>query len=230
MKKVTSNLDILADFAPFKGKVVIDVGCGTGELVRGLASQGAKTIGLDAAHILAKARRNPRLAAETYRPGRAEQLPFGDRFADIITFFASLHHVPTPMMLQSLREARRVLKPGGRVVCVEPVGKPGSYFELIRLAADERDIQAAAYRAIQDAGAAGLTSEREYQVYFERSLQDFMALNDVFIQDANQRDRLNQRAHEITRTLSRDAEVRAEDFRYRSICRVNVLAPCRPLR
>jgi hypothetical protein len=48
-----------------------------------------------------------------------------------------------------------VLRPGGTVYVAEPVAE-GDYFELVSIVDDETDVRAAAQRALEDAGRAGL--------------------------------------------------------------------------
>ena len=216
-------MEALSGIGSVRGKVMVDVGCGTGDLVRELTLEGAEVVGIDSPDMIRKARQQEKAGNETYLSGKAENLPLRDGYADIITFFASLHHVPEALMEQALREACRVLGNGGQVVCLEPVGEAGSYFELIRLVEDEREIQAAAFRAIKNAGSSHLKSQKEYRVYFERSYKDFIKLNEIFIDDAGRRNRLADRAREITSVMSRKAGRDFDDFRFKSICRVNIL-------
>jgi ubiquinone/menaquinone biosynthesis C-methylase UbiE len=224
MKKVRSNVDILSHLGSFDGKIVVDVGCGTGELVRDLAEQGAGAIGIDTENMIREAEKAKRIENETYVSGTAEKLPLNDELADIITFFASLHHVPIDLMGRALEEAERVLKPGGLIFCVEPVGEEGSYYELVRLTGDERDIQAVAYQIINQAMSFNLVLREEYRIYFERSHEDYLKLNEVYVEDPDRRNQLAKKAGDITRRLSREAGMNFNDFRYQSICRVNILA------
>ncbi len=55
----------------------------------------------------------------------AQRLPFGDSCFDNIVLFDVLHHISVPRLF--LREAERILKPGGRVVMMEPAITAGSY-------------------------------------------------------------------------------------------------------
>lgn len=55
----------------------------------------------------------------------AQRLPIRDAAVENIVLFDVLHHIPRPMAF--LREAERVLKPGGRLVMMEPAITPGSW-------------------------------------------------------------------------------------------------------
>lgn len=56
----------------------------------------------------------------------AHRLPFRSETFDDIVLFDVLHHLSAPVLF--FREAERVLKPGGRVVLMEPYVSWGSYF------------------------------------------------------------------------------------------------------
>lgn len=65
----------------------------------------------------------------------AQQLPFRDASITNIFGLDMLHHLATPMTL--LREAQRILVPGGRFILVEPWITPFSYF-IFRFLHQER--------------------------------------------------------------------------------------------
>lgn len=97
---------------------VLDVGCGTGVVIRELAGvlHPASTFhGADvSAGLLKEARkRAPHLRAEwdQIAPG---SLPYADGAFDVVTMHTLLSHVPDPAQL--LREAKRVLAPDGRLI------------------------------------------------------------------------------------------------------------------
>jgi SAM-dependent methyltransferase len=51
---------------------------------------------------------------------RIKYLPFGDRTVDVITMLAVVEHLSPEGLIELLRDFRRVLKPGGRLVVTTP--------------------------------------------------------------------------------------------------------------
>src|SRR5215203_5307551 len=98
---------------------VADLGCGTGQLTESIAPFVERVIAVDdSAAMLAAARR--RLGAMPnvdVRSGRLESLPIEDGSLDAALLFLVLHYVPEPEV--AIAEARRTLKPGGRLLVVD---------------------------------------------------------------------------------------------------------------
>jgi SAM-dependent methyltransferase len=179
-RELTSDLAVLTRI-PTAGRDVVDIGCGQGALVRELARAGARVVGIEiseaqlaAARAAAAAERDQRAASSAdtdgavrarYLVGRAEALPLDDASMDLAVFMRTLHHVPTADLMRALAEARRVLRPDGRLYVAEPLPE-GSYFELSRLVEDEIEVRAAAQRVLDDAGTAGLerVATWEYEI------------------------------------------------------------------
>jgi len=112
---------------------VLDVGCGTGFATAGLREHLETVHGLDQSeHQLAKAR--AKFAEDDgvvlYR-GDAERLPFRDDAFDVVWSSGSIEYWPDPVA--TLREIRRVTRPGGQVLVVGP-DAPDS--RLLRRVAD----------------------------------------------------------------------------------------------
>jgi ubiquinone/menaquinone biosynthesis C-methylase UbiE len=100
---------------------ILALGCGTGVEVRALrrlARPEVAIVGVDHSPALIDAAR--RLSADeglsgnvAYQVGDAHHLPYGDGEFDIVTLHTLISHVEDP--LQVLREARRLVRPGGTV-------------------------------------------------------------------------------------------------------------------
>jgi ubiquinone/menaquinone biosynthesis C-methylase UbiE len=91
---------------------VLDLACGPGLLAAAAAEHGAAPVGADfSAAMLAAARaRHP---AIPFEEAEAEALPFADDRFDAVLSNFGVHHFPDPA--RALGEARRVLRPGGRI-------------------------------------------------------------------------------------------------------------------
>ncbi len=100
--------------------VVADVGCGTGYIARALVRVAERVICIDhSAAMLEQARAN--LASQNahveLRQGELDHLPLADGEVDAVFASLVLHHVPD--VVAALREMRRALKPGGRLIITD---------------------------------------------------------------------------------------------------------------
>jgi ubiquinone/menaquinone biosynthesis C-methylase UbiE len=96
---------------------VLDVGCGTGQLAARVARAFPATdvVGCDFSRgMLRRARARRRRGA--FVQGDAGRLPFGDGCFDAVVSTEAFHWFPAPDA--ALREFRRVLAPGGRLLLV----------------------------------------------------------------------------------------------------------------
>jgi len=85
----------------------LDVGCGTGQSTKALASVSAFVVGLDASATMLRVAR--RRDANPYVRGSAERLPFRDGASDVVTVGLGLHWFGRTTFLN---EAHRVLRSG----------------------------------------------------------------------------------------------------------------------
>ncbi|HEU5424682.1 MAG TPA: methyltransferase domain-containing protein [Nitrolancea sp.] len=161
----------LALLALTPGEAVLEVGCGTGVFLPLLAravGPAGRVVGLDLAPTFVAAAR-ARIAAQgcagavTVEEGDAYRLPFPDASFDAAHCERVLMHLDDPTAV--LREMRRVVRPGGRVLAVEPdwagcrLDHPdGAALDLLRarsLGQRQPDAGLTLYRRLADAGLIG---------------------------------------------------------------------------
>jgi SAM-dependent methyltransferase len=97
------------------GSRVLDIGCGAGTFLARLeAETGAASCGVDFKDLSGL----PWMERLEFRQGTLDQQDFGDRRFDLITLWHFLEHDYTP--LETLKHARELLAPGGRMVIEVP--------------------------------------------------------------------------------------------------------------
>jgi ubiquinone/menaquinone biosynthesis C-methylase UbiE len=109
------HVPVVAQFDAFRGKRVVEIGCGIATDGLEFAKNGADYVGVDLTP------QSVALAEERFSlfgtPGRfvvanaEERLPFADNSFDHAYSFGVIHHSPTPERI--VREIHRVLKKGG---------------------------------------------------------------------------------------------------------------------
>ena len=110
---------LILEAVPVSGTIV-DMGCGTGDLLEPLKKKARYLIGVDKSpRMLDQARRRFALdgANVDLRIGELEHLPLREGEADLAVINMVLHHVPDPK--KAFREAYRVLKPGDSFIILD---------------------------------------------------------------------------------------------------------------
>ena len=110
--KMIDNLEvsILSKYLN-KTDIVLEVGCGTGLLLKEVDKLVSKAIGIDLSDkMLEKAKER---GLEVYQ-AEASNLPFGDNYFDVVYSYKVLAHIEA--VEKTLQEINRVLKPGGFAV------------------------------------------------------------------------------------------------------------------
>jgi SAM-dependent methyltransferase len=119
----TTHFGLSASY--YEDKVILDIGCGPrGSLV--WASMASRRIGLDPL-----AREYLRLGARhhqmEYLDASSEAMPLKDAECDVVSSFNSLDHVKD--VYQTLREVKRVTRPGGLFLLLVEVNHPPTVCE-----------------------------------------------------------------------------------------------------
>jgi SAM-dependent methyltransferase len=107
----------LVDFDGYRGRTVLDVGCGAGVDLARFARGGAIVTGVDvapAAVALARANFEQQGLSGRLEVADGEQLPFADSSFDLVYAHGVVQYTAHPQRL--VDECRRVLKPGGQAI------------------------------------------------------------------------------------------------------------------
>ena len=116
-------LDLAAEAVPAPA-AILDIGCGTGRLLRAAAGrfEGARLEGVDAsAEMVAAGRELLDSERISLRQGTAESLPASDGSYDLVFSTLTFHHWTDQQ--RGLEEVARVLTPGGRWLLADFVAR-----------------------------------------------------------------------------------------------------------
>jgi SAM-dependent methyltransferase len=94
------------------GTTILDLCCGPGYGAAAAAARGARAIGIDFSLAMVKTAQGLYPAA-AFRQGDAEALDFESKSFDAVICSFGVNHLPYPD--KALREASRILRPGGRL-------------------------------------------------------------------------------------------------------------------
>ena len=129
---LSRNLDLVSAFRTrtqidFKGKRVLDIGCGTGGLSQLVSEEGGYYIGSDYFPAILKIAGafisdlpRPDLCGLVRASGMA--IPFADATIDVVVAFDVIEHLEGgwDWQLSFMKEIRRILRPGGVLILTTP--------------------------------------------------------------------------------------------------------------
>jgi SAM-dependent methyltransferase len=106
------------------GLDILDIGCSTGTCAGSILSMQDNRytgIDIDPGYVARAARRYP---DGVFKVMDARALKFDEASFDVVLFVGALHHMDDAIVRSCFAEIRRVLRPGGSVLCAEPVFTP----------------------------------------------------------------------------------------------------------
>jgi ubiquinone/menaquinone biosynthesis C-methylase UbiE len=157
----------IAQYIPM-GTNVVDIGCGNGFIAYHLGAMvRVPVMATDIVQAVA--------APIDYRPFTGSRLPFPDHSFDVALFCYVLHHAPNAETL--LAEARRVLRPQGRIIVYEDT--PKSWIDRLLCWRHERQWLSRAGRCSfrADTGWRAVFARLGFTLLFGRSLSRFRDLS-----------------------------------------------------
>lgn len=161
--------DILAALDLDAESTVLDFGCGSGYLTYEIARRAQKAVGIDI-HSVDKNMIPPELDGRLeFRRVSGTELPFSEDLFDVVLMSEVLPMVEDPRVF--LREACRVLKPGGRIVFVNPLDRLG-----VRKAYDENSWLVRVSKRLGRAPGSYDDYTRELQAAFGTKIQNLPTL------------------------------------------------------
>ena len=116
MQSANIELKKIDEFITLKGKRVLEIGCGDGRLTAFLAGKGARVVAIDPDETRIEAAKAT-VKEVDFRIGSGEALEFPLESFDLVFFSFSLHHQNGNA---ALAEAKRVLRPEGEILIIEP--------------------------------------------------------------------------------------------------------------
>jgi ubiquinone/menaquinone biosynthesis C-methylase UbiE len=116
--------------APQPSDRILDIGCGTGTFAVNVKQKfpAVHVTGLDPdAKALVRAKQKAADASTDieFLQGFSDELPLPDKEVDIVFSSFMFHHLPPDVQIGTVKEVRRVLKPGGLFLLLD-LGGPGS--------------------------------------------------------------------------------------------------------
>lgn len=108
---------------PAAGDAILDIGCGTADILDHLPA--VTYFGHDPSSDYIAAASERYGDRGSFRVGGINDVPIDESAYDLVVAKGVLHHVDDELGRELFEEAFRALKPGGRVVTIDPVYDPG---------------------------------------------------------------------------------------------------------
>jgi ubiquinone/menaquinone biosynthesis C-methylase UbiE len=215
-------LDLVSDAVGRRsGTVIVDLGAGTGTLARAAVARWStvRAIAVDPADGMLDAGRaeaERTLGASANRRLRwvratADRLPLSDRSADVVVSSFAVQHLPS--RIAGLREAHRILRPGGAIAIVTWIAEdwpfePGRVFdELIAELGLERPPVAHVARPFRSISAAAALVRR---AGFKRVHATAGVVEHAWTLDSYLAFKLNHGERPLLESLDREVRARVE--------------------
>lgn len=125
-------MGIILESIDFKrGCKVLDIGCGTGDLLielRNRIGDDYELCGIDTSDKkIIKAKKSQEKFNIKFEKGSIENIQYQDNYFDVILSTFAFHHMTMDVMENGVKEIKRVLKEGGQLLIID-IGKPANLY------------------------------------------------------------------------------------------------------
>lgn len=103
--------------SPQSDELIVDLAGGTGDIAEKMAADGRTVIVIDPSEAMMAEGERRGIRGVEFRVGAGESIPLEDHSVDRLTISFGIRNMTN--MEQALREIHRVLKPGGKMYCLE---------------------------------------------------------------------------------------------------------------
>ncbi|MBM4079111.1 MAG: methyltransferase domain-containing protein [Planctomycetes bacterium] len=126
------------------GDSVLDIGCGTGNSAVPFLQLGCRVVGMDPSQKMLKLaedklRRHTGAFSVQHVDDPFLRIPFDAETFDVVVAAYAIHHLDEPAKQRAVREMKRVLKPGGRIVVADTMFHDAAH--KARALAEHRDLE-----------------------------------------------------------------------------------------
>lgn len=106
-------------YIPKSRTSILDVGCGTGELLKHYKRYPCHLFGIDASPAMLTTARQKLGEEVDLHLGDATRMPFGNEFFDLVTAMFVMHEMDLASRNSTLLEIKRILKKEGRILLID---------------------------------------------------------------------------------------------------------------
>ena len=206
MKTLNSDLPKIEKFIQLNGKVLLEVGCGNGQLTALLVDKAAAITAIDPCGSCIETARK-QVNRVNFQVGSGEKLEFADGCFDIVLFSYSLHHQDC---IKALAEAKRVIRQDGRILIIEPT-YDGEFTLLVSIFEKDEPLRLQRTLAYINSGTFNILRQDSYRVDYPYA--DKKALYDYFMTNfmAEPDDRAVEKMDAILRGKKNDRPIVIKD-------------------
>ncbi|MEE4264463.1 MAG: class I SAM-dependent methyltransferase [Desulfobacteraceae bacterium] len=206
MKTLNSDLQKIEEFIQLNGKVLLEVGCGKGQLTVLLVDKAAAITAIDPDGSSIEAARK-QVNGVDFQVGSGEKLAFADGSFDIVIFSYSLHHQD---YIKALAEAKRVARQDGHIIVIEPACD-GEFTLLVSVFEKDEPLRLERTWAYINSGMFNILGKNSYCV--DHPYADEQALYDYFTTNfmAEPDDRAVEKMDAILRSKKSDRPIIIKD-------------------